>query len=77
MKNRLEKLKFEFSFFWLALCVFHSLFFIILIKFNYFASDWRQLIHVAAIDCAEERNLPTCVHYNIEGYPSVKVCVIY
>lgn len=47
-----------------------------LIKFNWFASDWRQLIHVAAIDCAEERNLPICVHYNIEGYPSVKVCAI-
>lgn len=46
----------------------------LLIKFNWFASDWRQLIHVAAIDCAEERNLPICVHYNIEGYPSVKVC---
>ncbi|KAJ7339518.1 flavin-linked sulfhydryl oxidase [Desmophyllum pertusum] len=36
------------------------------------AKDWRQLIHVAAIDCAEERNLATCVHYKIEGYPSVK-----
>ncbi|XP_078381919.1 sulfhydryl oxidase 1-like isoform X2 [Oculina patagonica] len=34
--------------------------------------DWRHLIHVAAIDCAEERNLATCVHYQIEGYPSVK-----
>ena len=36
-------------------------------------SDWRQLIHVAAIDCAEERNLAICVHYGIEGYPTVKV----
>lgn len=41
-----------------------------------FFSDWRQLIHVAAIDCAEERNLATCVHYQIQGYPSVKVSVI-
>ena len=38
-----------------------------------FISDWRQLIHVAAIDCAEERNLAICVHYNILGYPTVKV----
>jgi len=36
------------------------------------AKDWRQLIHVGAIDCAEERNLAICVHYKIEGYPSVK-----
>jgi len=40
-------------------------------------SDWRQLIHVGAIDCAEERNLAICVHYKIEGYPSVKVCPIH
>lgn len=40
---------------------------------NQFVSDWRQLIHVGAIDCAEERNLAICVHYKIEGYPTVKV----
>ena len=36
-------------------------------------SDWRQIIHVGAIDCAEERNLATCTHYRVEGYPTVKV----
>ena len=35
--------------------------------------DWRQVIHVGAIDCAEERNLATCMHYNVEGYPTIKV----
>lgn len=36
------------------------------------AKDWRQVIHVGAIDCAEERNLATCMHYNVEGYPTIK-----
>ncbi|XP_067056320.1 sulfhydryl oxidase 1-like [Acropora muricata] len=36
------------------------------------AKDWRQIIHVGAIDCAEERNLATCTHYRVEGYPTVK-----
>ena len=40
---------------------------------NSFISDWRKLIHVGAIDCAEERNLQTCINYEIEGYPTVKV----
>ena len=35
--------------------------------------DWKQLVHVAAIDCAQERNLAACQHYEIEGYPTVKV----
>lgn len=57
----------EFAFFPLSShCYLHSL-----------IIDWKQLIHVAAIDCAEERNLATCVHYQIEGYPSVKVSVTH
>lgn len=41
-------------------------------KLSRMAKDWRQIIHVGAIDCAEERNLATCTHYRVEGYPTVK-----
>jgi len=40
-----------------------------------FAADvfaWREVIAVAAIDCAMEENMPTCREYEVMGYPSLK-----
>jgi len=34
--------------------------------------EWRDVISVAAIDCAQEDNMPTCREYEIMGYPSLK-----
>lgn len=34
--------------------------------------EWRDVISVAAIDCANEANMPTCREYEIMGYPSLK-----
>ncbi|CAB4022482.1 sulfhydryl oxidase 1-like [Paramuricea clavata] len=48
-----------------------------------FAPDWKRLatqvegwnsvIQVAAIDCAEARNLGTCENFGIQGYPTLKL----
>jgi len=43
--------------------------------FKEFAADvfaWRDVISVAAIDCAMEENMPTCREYEVMGYPSLK-----
>jgi len=40
-----------------------------------FAADvfaWREVISVAAIDCAMDENMPTCREYEVMGYPSIK-----
>ncbi|XP_032220136.1 sulfhydryl oxidase 1 isoform X1 [Nematostella vectensis] len=34
--------------------------------------DWKSVIRVAAIDCAEESNLDTCREFGIEAYPTIK-----
>ena len=36
------------------------------------AQKWSDVISVAAIDCAEEENMPICRDYGIMGYPSLK-----
>ncbi|KXJ13830.1 Sulfhydryl oxidase 2 [Exaiptasia diaphana] len=36
------------------------------------ARDWQNVIHVAAIDCADERNMQTCRDYDIAEYPTIK-----
>lgn len=33
---------------------------------------WREVMAVAAIDCAQEENMPTCREYEVMGYPSLK-----
>jgi len=33
---------------------------------------WASVIKVAAIDCAQEQNMPTCREYEVMGYPSIK-----
>eukprot|EP00092_Neocalanus_flemingeri_P007794 GFUD01008415.1.p1 GENE.GFUD01008415.1~~GFUD01008415.1.p1 ORF type:complete len:681 (-),score=161.46 GFUD01008415.1:240-2282(-) len=43
--------------------------------FKEFATDvfaWRDVISVAAIDCAMEENMPTCREYEVMGYPILK-----
>ncbi|XP_035683893.1 sulfhydryl oxidase 1-like [Branchiostoma floridae] len=35
--------------------------------------DWAEVIQLAAIDCADSKNLPTCRQYDIKGYPTIKV----
>ena len=35
--------------------------------------EWRDVISVAAIDCANEANSPTCREYEVMGYPSIKL----
>ena len=37
-----------------------------------FVSAWREVISVAAIDCAMDENMPTCREYEVMGYPSIK-----
>jgi hypothetical protein len=34
---------------------------------------WNSVIQVAAIDCAEARNMKTCENFSIQGYPTLKV----
>ena len=34
--------------------------------------DWKPLIKLAAIDCAQDVNTATCRQYDIMGYPSLK-----
>ncbi|TRY63148.1 hypothetical protein TCAL_10351 [Tigriopus californicus] len=33
---------------------------------------WRHVVGIAAIDCADDKNMPTCREYDIMGYPSMK-----
>jgi len=43
--------------------------------FKEFAADvhaWRDVISVAAIDCAQDENMPTCREYEVMGYPTLK-----
>ncbi|KAI8514491.1 thiol oxidase [Branchiostoma belcheri] len=35
--------------------------------------DWAEVIQLAALDCADSKNLPTCRQYDIKGYPTIKV----
>ncbi|XP_031560891.1 sulfhydryl oxidase 1-like isoform X2 [Actinia tenebrosa] len=36
------------------------------------ARDWQSVIQVAALDCAEERNMQTCRDFHIDEYPTIK-----
>lgn len=38
---------------------------------------WTDVIRVAAIDCAEGRNLRTCENFSIQGYPTLKFFKIF
>jgi len=43
--------------------------------FKQLAADvygWRDVMGIAAIDCAQEENMPTCREYEVMGYPSIK-----
>lgn len=43
--------------------------------FKTFADEvfgWRHIVGIAAIDCADDKNMPTCREYDIMGYPSMK-----
>lgn len=44
-------------------------------KYKIYLLGWNHIIKVAAIDCAEARNTRTCEHFNIQGYPTLKVSV--
>ena len=35
-------------------------------------SDWKSIIKLAVIDCAQDENVATCRDYEIMGYPSLK-----
>lgn len=37
-------------------------------------SDWRPVLHLAALDCADETNSAVCRDFNIPGFPTVRVC---
>lgn len=37
-------------------------------------SDWRPALTLAALDCAEETNSAVCRDFNIQGFPTVRVC---
>lgn len=37
-------------------------------------SDWRPALTLAALDCAEETNNAVCRDFNIQGFPTVRVC---
>ena len=43
-----------------------------IMKLHVYISAWRDVISVAAIDCAMEENMPTCREYEVMGYPSLK-----
>jgi len=43
--------------------------------FKQLAADvygWRDVMGIAAIDCAQDVNMPTCREYEVMGYPSIK-----
>jgi len=43
--------------------------------FKQLAADvngWRDVMGIAAIDCAQEENMPTCREYEVMGYPTIK-----
>ena len=43
-----------------------------IMKLHAYISAWRDVISVAAIDCAMEENMPTCREYEVMGYPILK-----
>jgi thiol oxidase len=36
-------------------------------------TGWRNVVRVAAIDCADERNTPACRNYQVMRYPTVRL----
>ena len=43
---------------------------------NYFigiVADWRNVVVVAGIDCADDNNTATCREFEIMGYPTLKL----
>ncbi|CAG7733616.1 unnamed protein product [Allacma fusca] len=45
-------------------------------KWKKFAEDlwgWREVVVVAAIDCADDNNTPACREFNIMGYPTLRL----
>ena len=41
-------------------------------KLSFHNVGWKSMIRLAAIDCAQDENVPTCRNYEIMGYPSLK-----
>jgi len=37
-----------------------------------FFLDWKSIMRLGAIDCAQDENVATCRNYEIMGYPSLK-----
>lgn len=44
--------------------------------YNSLAENLRELVDIAAIDCAKSVNAPICGKYNVEGYPTLKFFMI-
>jgi len=42
-------------------------------KFAKQIQSWKNTVSVGVIDCAEDRNLDTCRHYEIQSFPTVKL----
>uniref|UniRef100_A0A8C4N6M5 Sulfhydryl oxidase n=1 Tax=Eptatretus burgeri TaxID=7764 RepID=A0A8C4N6M5_EPTBU len=39
--------------------------------------DWRPLVNLAAMDCADKANRQICRDYNVRQYPSLRVCSVF
>ena len=35
--------------------------------------EWRSVVSIAGLDCADEINIPTCRDFEIMGYPTLKL----
>lgn len=45
------------------------------ITFFLYFTEWKDIVEVGAINCAVDANMPLCQDHNVEGYPTIKVCV--